>query len=557
MCIPCASAEVARRTDKSLKLNISNLIDVDRIFHPDERDPYYFPHLGVSVQLLVSFIQACGGRDAISDFSTSAICERFVKPFTEPYKVSCCDLLYQSNYPGVGPAKVFISHAWKYKFVDVVDAILRKFSDSLDVVVWFDVFSVNQHSTGEKDFSWWSGTFQEAIKRFGHTVMVLSPWHDPQPLTRAWCLWELYCTVVTECKFEVAFSRKDEELFFNEVSDRSLNAMKAKINVENSQCWKEEDKQKIFAAIREKTSFQKLNSEVFNCLRTWMTNQLVIANEKNNDEDIKNLFKLVEVHFNNGNYYAAQPLMERCLELSKRILGDEHEETLNYMHYLPRVYNKQGKFQEAEELYIECLAKKKSILGDGHPSTLRTMNNLALVYDNQQKYLQAEKVYQECLEMRKVALGDIHRDTLDTMHNLAIVYNKQARCEEAEQLYLVCIAGRSSVLGPRHPDTLRTMNCLAIVYNTQGKYGEAETLYHDCLEIQVAVLGDRHPDTLRTMNNLAALYEKQTKFDEADKLFQECLEMQKAVLGDRHPDTLKTMNSYQAFREKREGNENR
>jgi hypothetical protein len=64
----------------------------------------------------------------------------------------------------------------------------------MDAVVWYDVFSVNQHSTGEKDFTWRSGTFQEAISQFGHTVMVLSPWYDSIPLKRAWCLWELYST---------------------------------------------------------------------------------------------------------------------------------------------------------------------------------------------------------------------------------------------------------------------------------------------------------------------------------------------------------------------------
>ncbi len=62
------------------------------------------------------------------------------------------------------------------------------FRAALNTIVWFDVFCVNQHSRADKDFNnWWSTTFQGAIKQFGRTVMVLSPWQDPVPLTRAWC----------------------------------------------------------------------------------------------------------------------------------------------------------------------------------------------------------------------------------------------------------------------------------------------------------------------------------------------------------------------------------
>ena len=37
--------------------------------------------------------------------------------------------------------------------------------------------------------------FSAPWQRFGRTVMVLAPWSNPVPFTRAWCLFEIYSTV--------------------------------------------------------------------------------------------------------------------------------------------------------------------------------------------------------------------------------------------------------------------------------------------------------------------------------------------------------------------------
>ncbi len=72
------------------------------------------------------------------------------------------------------------------------------FASEEDVIIWFDIFSNNQHITASLEFEWWSETFKNAIRSFGPTVMVLAPWNDPLPLLRGWCIWELYCTIEGE-----------------------------------------------------------------------------------------------------------------------------------------------------------------------------------------------------------------------------------------------------------------------------------------------------------------------------------------------------------------------
>lgn len=125
--------------------------------------------------------------------------------------MSYCQLL--NNDPGrahfVGPPTVFLSHAWKYSFEDVMAAIQRFVAwqpeGSPEVFFWFDCFSLDQHACVQFPQEWWSGTFRTAIQMIGHTVMVITPWGGMPPcsLTRAWCLWEVYCTIDTNTPLTV------------------------------------------------------------------------------------------------------------------------------------------------------------------------------------------------------------------------------------------------------------------------------------------------------------------------------------------------------------------
>jgi hypothetical protein len=101
----------------------------------------------------------------------------------------------------------------------------------------------------------------------------LAPWQNPVPLTRAWFLWELYCTILTKEKFEIALSKKEERKFFHDLAsdvDGCVQLMFSSVNVEKSQALKQEDRVRIFEAVESTVGFQQLNSIVFHHLREWI-----------------------------------------------------------------------------------------------------------------------------------------------------------------------------------------------------------------------------------------------------------------------------------------------
>ena len=520
----------------------------DQVSHPNELDPTYFPQLGVTVSFLSQFIQTCIGtntRDSIKDLTTNDICEKYVKPFTAPYKLSLCDLLQQCGETKIGAATVFISHAWKYKFIEVVDALERSFANSMDTVVWFDVFSVNQHSTGEKTFDWWSTTFQEAIRKFGRTVMILSPWHDPIPLTRAWCLWELYSTFITGCQFEVAFGAQDEDKFFEELTQQSLDKMKATIDVNRSECFVPSDRVRIFEAIAKQTSCSALNAVVFERLREWMIDYLT-ERQRENPHSILVLSQLGLLHYNQGNDTQAIEYYDQALTLSKLVCSDEDGNRLSLMNNLATIYTNVGQFGSALTLYRECLEVKKRLHDEEDPSTLLSINNIALLYLQQGEYPSALSLYQEYLPKYQVVFGQEHSNTLTLMNNLAGVYENLDMYELAIPLHRDCYEKRRVGLGERHPDTLTSLNNLAGVYMKQEQFGNALPLLQQCVETRKMVHGESHIDTIEAMMNLAACYDRDGQGELALPLYLTCVEKRKALLGQNHRDTVAAMDQLAA-----------
>ena len=484
----------------------------------DTNKPLPFPKHGVHLSFANQFIAECGGRDALEGLTTTEVNDQFVKPATFAAQSSYCDMLTSQHHEAVGIATVFISHAWKYHFLDVVDALDYHFKVEPHIIIWFDLFSNNQHKAVDLDFHWWCNTFKSAIQMFGRTVMVLSPWSNPIPLTRGWCLFELYCTAASDdCKFEVAMSQTHQTHFFDDMATdgaAAIDKMLATINAEKSECWKAEDRDRIFDAVRKTVGFPGINAMVFEQLRQWVV--VVTLRAISQEMDPMKLLGLKstlgKLYVGQGKYDLAEPLCLECFLKYKEVLNDHHPSTLLSMNYLARLYYDQGKYDLALPLYIDCLTIKKEELGDRHPETLRTIKNLANLYDDQGKYELAEPLKVEILAMRKEVFGDRHVDTLHSMNNLADLYARQEKYELAEPLYVECLAMKKEVMGDRHPVTLVSMNSLAGLYYKQGKYELAERLYVDCLAICKEVLGDLHPSTLRSMNGLAILHESQGKY---------------------------------------------
>ena len=514
-----------------------------------------FSKMGIKLSyLLNTFISDCGGRSRLNELTTSEVCEKYVKPFTHQCQSSYCDTILRQRQEDkqnqiVKCADVFISHAWTYNFLAVLDTLHDHFKDeNPDILIWFDLFSNNQHKTSELPREWWETVFKSAIEQFGYTVMIMSPWNNPVPYTRAWCIFEAYCTLQTNSRFEIAMGANDREQYMTDIENDPIGTIKTMLGIidaEKSIASQLEDKEAIHRAIREEVGFSKVNELVFEQYRDWVVN--VIKKELDGTNDEERICKLMNmlglIYMGQGRIQDAEPFLKKCLHMQTSTLGPRHRETLRSMNRLAVLFSQQGKYDAAEKLHLDCFDNRIACLGAEHPSTLTSIFNLAGVYYSQGRPKLAEELYVACLMTRRKVLGPGHPSTLEHTNTLAELYTLQGRYEYAEKLYKSCLKMRHVSLGSQHLDTHNTMNSLAGLYALQGKYLSAEKLYVETLDHRRKALGPEHPDTLTSLNDLGVLHAIQKRYEESEIIFRDCVEKAKVMFGEDHHFTTTCTNN--------------
>ena len=288
-----------------------------------------------------------------------------------------------------------------------------------------------------------------------------------------------------------------------------------------------------------------------------------------NDPELqaKMMYTMADTYLGLGLLPEAQSLLERAMEIQRRVLGPRNPDTLRSMSELATVVDREGHPVEAEN----CLARPisapppqpppfpcgmKAILpkrrswrarrsissvvssAPRHPNTLDSMSTLAITLGDEGHYAETEKLEREMLDISRRIHGPEHPETLRAMSILAYTMRGEGRYAEAERLIRETLDVQRRILGPEHQDTLNSMEGLEITLILEGQYAEAEKLQTETLDIQRRVLGREHPNTLDSMSTLAITLMDEGRYAEAEKLVRETLQIERRVLGPEHPYTL-------------------
>ncbi|KAL1597940.1 hypothetical protein SLS60_008428 [Paraconiothyrium brasiliense] len=244
-----------------------------------------------------------------------------------------------------------------------------------------------------------------------------------------------------------------------------------------------------------------------------------------------------------GRYNEAETMMRQALEGRERVLGGDHPYTLTTFDNLGSVLGWQGRYKEAEAMHKQALEGRERVLGDSHPDMADSMSNLASTYHKQGLYKDAEALQVQVLQNHRMQLGVEHPNTLASMNNLAMTYSKQGWWKDAEALQVQVAEISRMQLGADHPNTLTSMNNLAWTYYNQDRWKDAEALQVQATEIRRMQLGAEHPDTLASMNNLSLTYKKLGRWNDVEELQVQVLEIERMKLGFEHPSTLISMSN--------------
>jgi len=248
-----------------------------------------------------------------------------------------------------------------------------------------------------------------------------------------------------------------------------------------------------------------------------------------------------ELLYAQGKLPEAEAAFREALAGRRKILGESDRRTIESGSNLGSILQFEGKMAEAEPYYRATVENGRKYLGENDPSTLLGMNNLGHFLARQRKLSEAETITRDALERMRKSLPPDHTHTMFALVTLASILEDQGRLAEAEPLFREALERRRRVLGEDHIDTLNTIMDLGSVLRDEKKFAEAEPYYREALERRRIVLGVDHPDTLSSLHNMGALMGSEQRYPEAETYLSEAVERRKRVLGESNPGTLWSM----------------
>jgi len=178
----------------------------------------------------------------------------------------------------IGPVRFFVSHAWAYRFSNLVQAIENFEGENPDragAYYFIDYFGINQWKPNEE-----LDTLETLIERSEAVVLVLSPLKKPIPMTRCWCLYEIHMAIRHKITIHVTIPDNQRKMLrvLLLTASSSDELSKFEVDSKNAKATKKSDEDMIKNAIEQQVGFASLDfiiySSVVRCLRSLCFSEL-------------------------------------------------------------------------------------------------------------------------------------------------------------------------------------------------------------------------------------------------------------------------------------------
>jgi tetratricopeptide (TPR) repeat protein len=190
--------------------------------------------------------------------------------------------------------------------------------------------------------------------------------------------------------------------------------------------------------------------------------------------------------YRTGRFNEAVAMARRCLATQRRATLEDSQDTINIMVALVIGLRRQGKSYVKETRETVEIARR--VLGEGHKGTLNWITTLAFALEEAGNLGDAKALRKEEIALRIKHQGENSWLTLWAMNRYAVLLWKMGKLDEAEEINREVFKRWRSVLGPEHTQTLAAMSNLALIFEDRGKLVEAEALREEELKIRRSVI---------------------------------------------------------------------
>ncbi len=275
--------------------------------------------------------------------------------------------------------------------------------------------------------------------------------------------------------------------------------------------------------------------------------------------------------------------LEKVVELSRSIRGEQHPDTFAAIHRLVELLiDTSGEIPHAVTLLDDLInnvsfihgpqrwrlvetvlessgkLRKKGHLADAerllHAMTVVLISEHAVRSDEIElatavasrllaagTAVEAQGLFERILDTQTQLFGSEHPETLHTLTSLALTVQMQGNAVHARELFERVVEICERIYGQHDSQTLTALSNLAEASRAEGDLAVAKALTEKVLETRQQVLGEEHSDTLASMRSLASILASLGEEDQARDMLRHIVKTHQRLKGDDHPETLAAM----------------
>ncbi len=269
--------------------------------------------------------------------------------------------------------------------------------------------------------------------------------------------------------------------------------------------------------------------------------QALAHNKRHGADDLRVIattFGLAMLRSMRNDHEAAKTLYQQVVEARRRVLGDEHPDTLHAMAMLASTHVALFDFGRAVELFDTAIGAAKRSLGELHPARLFWMTSLAGALRSAGSSDRARETGEELFAIQRRKKGVSHPDTLAAAAALGEALVSMNAWDDARGLLELTLVQARDALDEEHPITLQLQEALANLSLAQGDVESAFALERRVLAVRRRVLGDTEPATVQARLVMVHLLRTRGELARSAVLGRKALAQRRQIFGDNHGMTL-------------------
>jgi serine/threonine protein kinase len=203
-------------------------------------------------------------------------------------------------------------------------------------------------------------------------------------------------------------------------------------------------------------------------------------------DTLASMANLTLAFYRRGRFNEVAEMAKQCLATQREAMLEDSQDTINIMVALVIAQRRQGKPYVKETRDTVKIARR--VLGEGHDGTLNWMTTLAFALEEMGNLGDAEALRKEEIALRKHHQPEDSWLTLWAMNRYAVLLWRRGKLDEAEDINRQIFEKWRRILGPEHTETLAAMSNLALILEESGKLVKAEALREEELKIRRSVV---------------------------------------------------------------------